>query len=143
MPVGPPTHISRGGRMSMRTLILAVTGFALSLTACGSYGTAVVDGNKAPVHVASVSVSIPLSLVTGQTARAVAVPKDANGTPLPNRVVSWFTSSASVASVTESGVISAVAPGSAVVSAVSEGVSGQATMAVTPPTPTPIATMAV
>src|SRR6185436_976170 len=52
-------------------------------------------------------------------------------------------SSAAVANVTDSGVISAVAPGSTVVSAVSEGVSAQATMAVTPPPPTPIASLSV
>lgn len=129
--------------MSKRILILAVTGFALSVAACGSYGTSVVEGNKPPAHVASVSLTVPLSLITGQTARAVAVPKDANGAALSGRAVSWFTSSAAIASVTDSGLVSAVAPGSAVVSAVSEGVSGQATIGVTPPTPTPIATVTV
>ena len=129
--------------MSKRTLILAVTGFAFSVAACGSYGTSVVEGNKAPARVASVSLTVPASLVTGQTARARAIPKDANGATLPGRAISWFTSSASIASVTDSGLVSAVAPGSAVVSAVSEGVSGQATIGVVPPTPTPIATVTV
>jgi uncharacterized protein YjdB len=129
--------------VSKRTLILAVTGFAFSVAACGSYGTSVVEGNKPPAHVASVSLTVPISLITGQTARAVAVPKDASGATLPGRAVSWFTSSPAIASVNDSGLVSAVAPGSAILSAVSEGVSGQATIGVMPPTPTPIATVTV
>jgi uncharacterized protein YjdB len=40
-------------------------------------------------------------------------------------------------------MISAVAPGAAVLSAVSEGISGQATLSIAPPSPTPIATLSV
>ena len=129
--------------MSTRTFTLAVTGFAIIVAACSSYGTSVVEVNKTQLPVASVTVAVPPSLITGQTARATATPKDANGTVLPGRPVVWFSSSASIASVSDSGVISAVAPGSAVVSAVSEGVAGQATMAVVPPAPTPVATLTV
>ena len=127
----------------MRTFMLAVTGLVFSVAACSSYGTSVVEVEKTRAHVASVSVKVPLSLVAGQTARAIATPKDANGTALTDRPVLWYSSSGSIASVTDSGMISAVAPGTAVVSAVSEGVSGQATMAVMPPPPTPIATVSV
>jgi uncharacterized protein YjdB len=128
----------------MRTFIRAVAGLILSVAACSTYGTSVVAvDNNTVAKVASVSVSVPASLVTGQTGRATAIPKDANGAALTNRVVLWYTSSASIASVTDSGVISAVAPGSAVVSAVSEGISGQATVSIAPPKPTPIATVSV
>ncbi len=128
----------------MRTYILAVTGFGfIVVAACSSYGTSVVEVQKARAQVASVSLTLPLSLTAGQTVRATATPKDANGKALTDRTVTWYTSSASVASVSDSGIISAVAPGSAVVSAVSEGVAGQATMAVMPPPPTPIATVSV
>jgi uncharacterized protein YjdB len=130
--------------MSMRALILAVTGFVVSVAACSSYdGTSVVEVNKSPAHVASVSVTLPSTLTAGQRTRGVAITKDSNGAVLTNRRISWFTSSGSVASVTDSGMISAVAPGTAVLSAVSEGVSGQATMAVLPPPPNPVATVAV
>jgi uncharacterized protein YjdB len=127
----------------MRTFMLAVTGLVFSVAACSEYGTSVVEVDKTPAKVASVSVSVPASLVAGQTARAVATPKDENGTPLSDRAVTWFTSSASIASVTDAGVISAVAPGTAVVSAVSEGVSGTASMAVMAPPRTPIANVVV
>ena len=129
----------------MRTFILAVTGFVLSVAACSSYGTSVVEVNKTRAAVASVAVSIPRSIVAGQTARAVATVKDANGITLPDRTLTWYTSSAAIASVTDSGMVSAVAPGAAVVSAVSEGISGQATLAVIspPPSPAPVATVLV
>ncbi len=127
----------------MRTFIRAVTGLVFSVAACSTYGTSVVEVQKTPAKVASVAISVPLSLVAGQSARATATPKDASGNALTDREVSWYSSSASVANVTDSGVISAVAPGTAVVSAVSEGISGQATMAVTPPPPTPIANLSV
>jgi uncharacterized protein YjdB len=127
----------------MRALILAVTGFVVSVAACSSYGTSVVEVNKTQARVAYVSVTLPSSLTAGQKTRGVAITKDSDGAVLTGRSVSWFTSSGAVASVTDSGMISAVAPGTAVVSAVSEGVSGQATMAVLPPPPTPVATVAV
>jgi uncharacterized protein YjdB len=127
----------------MRAFMLTVTGLVLAVAACSSYGTSVVEVSKTQAQVASVSLSIPSSLVAGQKARAVATPKDANGTALTGRPITWYTSSASIASVTDSGVISAMAPGTAVVSAVSEGISGQATMAVMPPGPTPVATVSV
>src|ERR1700686_3207730 len=127
----------------MRTFMLAVTGLVLSVTACSSYGTSVVSVEKTHVAVASLLVKLPTSLVAGQTARGVATARDANGATLANRTITWFSSSASIASVTDSGVISAVAPGTTVVSAVSEGVAGQAPLAVMPPPPTPIANVTV
>src|SRR5467141_43815 len=129
--------------MSSRTFMLTVTGFAFIVAACSSYGTSVVEVGKTRAPVASVSVTVPLSLVTGQTARATATPKDAKGTALTDRPVIWYSSSASIASVNDSGVVSAVAPGTAIVSAVSEGVAGRSTMSVMAPTPTPVATVTV
>jgi uncharacterized protein YjdB len=127
----------------MRTFMRAVTGLVFGVAACSSYGTSVVDVQNTPAKVASVSVLIPVSLVAGQTARATATPKDANGNALAGRPVLWYTSSPAIASVTDSGVISAVAPGQAVVSAISDGISGQATMSVSPPPPSPVASVAV
>ncbi|HJQ10592.1 MAG TPA: Ig-like domain-containing protein [Gemmatimonadaceae bacterium] len=128
----------------MRAFMLTVTGLVFSVAACSSYGTSTVEvKNPAAAKVASVSINIPLSLLAGQTARATAVAKDAEGNALSGRTISWFSSSTSVASVDDSGTISAISPGSAVLSAVSEGVAGQGTMSVVPPPPTPIATLAV
>src|SRR3981081_2715771 len=82
----------RGGRVSKRTFILAVTGIAIGVAACGSYGTSVVEVKNTPTAVASVSLTVPVSLTTGQTARAVAIPKDAKGVALSGRSIAWFTS---------------------------------------------------
>ncbi|HEY0527696.1 MAG TPA: Ig-like domain-containing protein [Gemmatimonadaceae bacterium] len=130
----------------MRAFILAVTGLALGVAACSSYGTSVVDVTKTPdAKVASVSIVIPRSIQAGQTAHAVATLKDANGVLLKNRAIAWFSSSSGVANVDDSGVVAAVAPGNTVVSAVSEGVSGQAAIDVIPPPPTaiPVASVVV
>jgi len=127
----------------MRAFILAVTGLAFSVAACSSYGTSVVDVTNAS-HVASVAVVLPSpSLVAGQTQRGIATVKDANGDPLPDKPVTWSTSSTSIATVDDAGVIKAVAPGTAVVSAVSEGVSGQTAMTVMAPSPVAVARVLV
>ena len=129
--------------MSSRTFMLAVIATAIGVAACGSYGTSVVEIKQAPPRVASISLTVPVSLTTGQTARAVATPKDVNGAALAGRAVAWFTSSAAVASVTDSGLVLAVAPGTAVVSAVSEGVSGQASLLVSAPPAVAVASVSV
>jgi uncharacterized protein YjdB len=128
----------------MRAFILAVTGLGfIVVAACSSYGTSVIEVKK-QVQVASVSVALPsVSLVAGQTQRARATVKDANGVPLTGRSVVWYSSSASVASVTDSGVVSAINPGTATLSAVSEGISGQAPLTVIPQPPASVARVLV
>jgi uncharacterized protein YjdB len=127
----------------MRAFILAVTGLAIGVAACSSYGTSVVEVEE-PSSVASVSITLPSpSLIAGQTQQASVSVKDANGVSLPNRPVVWFTSAASVASVTDAGVILGVAPGAATLSAVSEGVAGQAALTVVPRPPIPVARVLV
>jgi uncharacterized protein YjdB len=126
----------------MRTLILAVTGFAFAVTACSSGGTSVVEAERVPV--AAISVDLPAaSLIAGQTELGTATPRGPNGAPLANRIVSWQSSSAAVASVTDAGLITAVAPGAATITATSEGVSGQASMSVLAPPPVPVANVSV
>ena len=69
----------------------------------------------------------------------MAAPTDAAGRVLSDRSVSWATSAPTIATVAN-GVVSAVAPGSASITATSEGRSGTATITVTP---IPIATLSV
>src|SRR5256885_3465914 len=132
----------RGGRV-MRAFSLAVAGLVIGVAACGSYGTSSIEAPRR-ASVASVSVTLPsASLVAGQAQRAQAAVKDANGVILTDRSVTWHSSSVAVATVDDSGLIAGVAAGAATLSAVSEGVSGQAGITVLPPPPTPIATLAV
>ncbi|HKW12192.1 MAG TPA: Ig-like domain-containing protein [Gemmatimonadaceae bacterium] len=84
------------------------------------------------VPVASVTVSLASSsLTTGKTTQATAVTKDAGGNVLSGRAVTWSSSNTAVATVNASGVVTAVAAGSANVIATSEGVTGQASLSVT------------
>ena len=126
----------------MRTFILAVTGLALGVIACSSGGTSVVEIQKTPV--ASISLVLSnRSLVTGQNELATATPLDASGAPLADRTVTWRSSSSTIATVTNSGMISAVSPGSAIISATSESVSAEASMSVVAPSPAPVASVSV
>src|SRR6059036_3073822 len=84
------------------------------------------------VPVASVTVSpAAASLTAGATTQLTATPKDANGTALSGRVVTWATSNAAAATVSASGLVTGVAAGSATITATSEGQSGTSAMTVT------------
>jgi len=79
-----------------------------------------------PTPVASVSVApAAASVQVSGTVQLTATPKDANGTPLSGRTVTWASSNTSVASVTGSGLVTGAAAGSATITATSEGQSGR------------------
>jgi hypothetical protein len=85
-----------------------------------------------PTPVAGVSVTLATtSLTTGLTTQAIAVTADSLGIPLTGRAVTWSSSAATVATVSTSGLVTAVAPGTANITATSEGKSGFATVTVT------------
>jgi len=67
----------------------------------------------------------------GATSQLTATAKDANGTALSGRVVTWATSNAAVATVSASGLVTGVAAGAATITATSEGQSGTSAMTVT------------
>jgi uncharacterized protein YjdB len=128
----------------MRAFFLAVTGIAIGFTACSTDGTTVVDPGQTKPAVASVSVTLPSSSLTvGQSQRAVAIPRDADGAPLTGRTVTWQSSSVSVASVSDAGDIAAISPGATVLRASSEGIAGEAPLTVVPLPPVPVATVSV
>jgi len=66
----------------------------------------------------------------GETVQLTATVTDANGDPLSGRPVSWKSSSTGVATVSSSGLVTAVAPGTATITATSEGKSGTSTVTV-------------
>jgi uncharacterized protein YjdB len=126
----------------MRAFILAVTGLALVIVACSSGGTSVVQVENP--HVAVVTVALPSpSLMAGQTGRATATALDENGAPLANRPISWSSSAASIATIDATGMIAAVAPGAATITATSEGKSGSQSLAVTAAPPAAVASVSV
>ncbi len=89
-----------------------------------------------PEAVASVSIlptRVPLQV--GQTAELITTVVGSRGTNLSGRSVTWRTTNAQIASVSPAGVVTAVAEGSATVTATTGGVSGQAAVIVTAPDP--------
>src|SRR5678816_4697289 len=65
----------------------------------------------AAATVASVAMSpTSATLVVGQTVQLGAQPRDASGRPLDGRTVTWSTNRSDVATVTSTGIVSAVSP---------------------------------
>lgn len=106
-----------------------------------SSGTAVISATAGGVTgTTEMKVRFPVGQVTvtpaGGTIRRegaiqlTAVVTDAGGTPRTNRAITWTSLSPAVATVSASGLVSGVTDGQAVITATSEGVSGQATITV-------------
>ena len=76
-----------------------------------------------------------MALEPGGTRQLTAVALDADGNVLEGRAVGWTTDAASVATVSASGLVQAVAPGYADIMATVEGKSVTSTVTVTTPEP--------
>ena len=97
----------------------------VTATSEGQVGTATVTVAPSTVAVATVTMSkTSATLATGQTLQLVATAKDASGNTLTGRTTTWSSSSASVASVSSSGLVQAISVGSTSVKATIDGVSG-------------------
>ena len=106
-------------------------------TSGGQAGTAVLT--VTPIPVASVSVSLAASPIQiGQTTQATATTRDANNNVLTGRVITWSSDNTSVATVSGTGLVTAIAAGSANITATSEGKNGSASLTVIP---VPVATV--
>src|SRR5213596_49514 len=121
-------------------LVTAVAAGSATITATseGQSGTASVTVSTVPVASVTVSPS-PASVQQGATVQLTATPKDANGTPLTGRVVSWSSNNTAVATV-NGGLVRGVVAGSATITATSEGQSGTSSITVTP---VPVASVTV
>jgi uncharacterized protein YjdB len=82
--------------------------------------------------VASVAVSpSPLEINPGSTALLQAIARDAGGSTVTGRPVSWVSQNASIASVAANGLVTGGLPGETTVTATVDGVTGAATVVVT------------
>lgn len=98
----------------------------------------------APAPVATVSVALAAGVLNpGQTTQATATARDASNNVLTGRGIAWTSSNTAVATVNASGVVSAVAAGSAQIIATSEGQNGGATLTVTSAPPITVASVSV
>lgn len=125
----------------------SVTGF-LTGHAAGTVRVSVtVDGLTAAVTAVVTRVPVAMVVVNsqpivpvGQTTQATAVLADRNGNPATDRIVTWTSSAQDIATVDAGGLVRGIAPGTAQITATSEGVSGTRTITVTPPPPQPTIT---
>ncbi len=118
---------------------LSVGDVTISATSEGRVGSAQLSVIPPPVATVSVSLSQPVLLVNAST-NATAVLRDANGNVLTNRSIAWSSSSSAVASVSAAGVVTALAAGTTMITATSEGRTGSAMLTVQLP---PVATVTV
>ena len=116
---------------------LVVTGRALGSTTL----TASCEGKSATAQVTVVAPTEDVysltvtpassSLAIGGTQQLTATLKGLSGAVLTGRIVTWSSSSASVATVSTSGLVTAIGAGNATITATSEGKSGTAQVTVT------------
>lgn len=108
----------------------------LVLSACGGDDATGPDNSVATVEVTPAAPSVTV----GGTVQLSAVTKLSDGTVVTGRTVSWTSLNTSVATVSQTGLVTAVSAGSAVVRAMSESKSGETTVTVMP---VPVATVAI
>lgn len=94
---------------------------------------------------AVIAVPVPVATVTVTTTKTAlnlndvvtftATAKDAQGNALTGRTVSWLSTAPAVATVSASGVVTAIAVGAATIQATSEGITGNLAITVTDPGP--------
>ncbi|MDQ6613095.1 MAG: Ig-like domain-containing protein [Gemmatimonadota bacterium] len=116
-------------RLNIRQIALAFA--AVISTACG--------GSTEPIKVAVVTVTPATSTkAVGETVQLSATTADANGNALSGRAISWSSSNTSTATVSTTGLVTAVAQGAVIITATSQAISGSAAITITPP---PVATL--
>ena len=100
----------------------------ITATSEGKTGTATITV-LAPVATVTVTLASS-SLGIGSSTQATAVLKGASGATLTGRTVTWTSGTTSVATVDANGLVTAVAAGTSIITATSEGKSGTATVTV-------------
>jgi alpha-tubulin suppressor-like RCC1 family protein len=116
--------------VSASGLVTAVAPGSAQITATSESVTSNVTVTVSPVPVASLTLSSISALVPRQSQILTATVKDSAGNTLQGRTVAWSTSNATIATVNDSGTVTAVAAGSAEITATAEGRSTSATVTV-------------
>ena len=114
----------------------------LALVSLCTLAFAVACGDSSgPPAVTSVEVSAPASdVAVGGTLQLTATARDAKGTVLTGRPVTWTSVSQTIATVSAAGLVTGVAAGSTAITATIGGKTGSKTINVIPP---PVATVSV
>ncbi len=101
-------------------------GIFASAGAVRGIGRLIVLGRVRTVQLSPAS----LELLTGDTARVTLIARDTAGNLITNRPVSWLSSDENVATVSATGLVTAVGKGTATVSATIEGLTANASVGV-------------
>jgi uncharacterized protein YjdB len=110
---------------------LAVGAAAITATSSGKQGTANIS--VIPPAVATVAVTLAATTVElGRTTQASAVLRDVGGNALTGRVITWTSADPAIASVSTTGLVTALAVGTTSITAASEGKTGAASLTVIP-----------
>ena len=132
-----PGHLVRWTSTDSRYVTVTATGVATAVQPGNSKIIAAASGkaaDTAAVTVASAAISTisvspsSQSLSSGQKVQLNAHAADAKGNQLTGRAVGWASSDESVATVSTSGVVTAVEDGTATITATAEGVHGHSTV---------------
>jgi len=118
--------------------IVSTSGLVTGVAPGSASIIAALDGKADTAGIAVVTVPVAsvtlqpatLTLGAGQSTTLTATVKDANGAVVTDRPVTWTSSNALVASVTQAGVVKGLAAGTATISATSEGSTGGASVSV-------------
>jgi serine/threonine protein kinase/alpha-tubulin suppressor-like RCC1 family protein len=139
VPATPPPYATPRRINATRLIGIAVVLVVIGVAAWALFGrlktetpTANTPAPAAAASVASVAVTpSPAAVAVGRTAQLTAVLKDGNGNLLSGRAVVWTSSDSTMARVSPTGLVTALAPGYINVLATSEGRSGTGTVMVT------------
>ena len=120
-------------------------GIALTIMAAAIFAVACGGDDEPPTGTAavvSVTVSQPTgAILVGATTTLTATTKDASGAAVTGSTVTWSSSSDAIATVSQAGVVTGVTPGTATITATSNGKTGTATVTVNSKTVTFSVTM--
>ena len=113
----------------------SVTITATSEGKSGNASMTVAAPTEAVEPVATVVLVLPSSLNVGQSVQSSVTLKDKNGNVLTNRAIAFVSSDANIASVTTSGIVTALKGGAVTITASSEGKSEGAVVTAVAPKP--------
>src|SRR5689334_11994232 len=118
------TRLDAGLRRGLRFAILSLLPIGMS---CSSDATS----TEIQDLVNSIVVSRGLSTMTvGQSVQAGAIARDVSGGTLMSVTITWTTSNSAVATVNPTGLVTAVAPGTATITGAAAGKSASASVTV-------------
>ena len=119
--------------VSTAGVVTAISGGSTTISANvdGVNGSSVITVTLVPIATISPTPATA-SIVEGKTQALLAVSRDANGNTLTGRAIVWTTSNATIATVSTTGIVTALSAGSVIISAAAEGKTGSAAITVRP-----------